>query len=1767
MASFTPLNVIPDSDSECEVDNTQEIQIEEALKLYQQALRLHTDRQWEEAQKAYDELFESEIFHLDVEEQVLGRTSNVASSLPLVHYLSFKNQGTFKLDRLKATISTEEKSDVQSAVTQALEWFATALDRDAGDVGLWRQSAQLAIVLSSARLARFTLESVLDHETVGVDASKDALSLVAGGNPNPEDHLALLQLRKILETIGDTLSLSSERFMSLEGKKLNKKFLKFLNPIPWLPVPSDEEQSPLSAMLEQFSERRNMINVSTRTWAAVGRAILDVLPGDDDDIEDIALPPHSGVLQIQLPYDSEENSRDTSPDQPSPEDAAKSENAPADDNEDVAMTDASVAVIVASDRRRSSSANRKRKSTSMGVDTSESGRSRLSKRQRDKKAADAAAAEAAASTPESKAKVRQDTQDEKLFNTVDDCFSSFGLSLGTASALKINFNPDAMYANDGEKSDLYLEDFKTILQTWDDDKGNVILYGDGIQSPAEAAQGMSFLDLEANIPNRPLLVADEGLRKWVKGINLRGLGASQATFEWLKTLCRRDVDSRNKKSKIQTLSSGTSSWTKHNWPDFLKTTVLAAADKCEAACFQYFKDVIEELETRSDLDNFTLEDYADVEFAETVLELYLDDLAATERNRSGSDNICDPELIVRRQRAKRWWYLVGDLMHHRPRDSDGQLEEDQLTLRYLWATSVIAGFSGELSREFRLECFEDLKTLLTDKPPIDLPNSGVMPEISAARAEREISKLKTVDFFSTIFAATSETNERSPEEVIDILEAVLDPGAVLPYDEEEERILHEIGRFLDGSSAMFKLHLWEKLRVAYEKVGDYPRVLSCTLKCIQVVMGELKSRTYVDSSQDHRLFVLLRSLRLVKSMMSSALTLAKDERNVAALSGQELTDAVGSILLLLRILHCYTFWESAVMKGEAKASDLHSYRLVVMKLRELLVQCWIMTYRLYASMLERGMGLEKDSSWMEGEKEEKLAGLLRDVHEELGARHYCKLANQQFLRLMFDELLRFNNPDYDSDFLQVIHCRFHLTLCADQWYFFDHKTIAEPLDKISAFRLVDFIMSQATKKKILQLQKSDLKTGLDKLVEVFGIPRAELSPPRIAHNYGVIESYLVTTLNPLRMFGCLKGELDISTVEISGERKQLASKGLFFLQGKISLFQMKHNKKIGSVRLEELEAALRYLKHDLACNPDSWETWYRLGQAYEVRLEDAQTWSAEFLNTRKQELVVFERMTILSYMMAVSQAIRYADDSPETRKTISELYTDFGYRIYSSSRPPMGHQCFLTEGYDRYFSGRDGQGMYLGSPHKEMSPENALRYALELFKRALDDGADNWKNHYMIGKCMAKLSTYREYEPEGTLQCFVDAIKLCPEKSNETIFEPHHKLISSTTKFVLQDRLSPEAACEILGSSRFSKGIEPVTTREDFILFATEVLKKIRAADKQKWHHRMTYRIARLRYEELQDVASARAEMGSLFSSKAAQLAIWKPEHERPGRHFVFGRDYTLFYTELLEETQDRQTLEALAKRVRRVIHGMFQHNEVWGTVFTKYINVLRAGIPYRLDDEVFRDLSFDEFTTYSQKLDSHCNGLKDSQSPALDHLREVFELRKLNGGLAKNPAIDDLLADSYAKLWQEQVPAIMEAENEKQHNPMSLKNMMFDAAPPPAPPPAAPASSGAIGCPAEAGKMDLDLPLRGKMTRVTRRELISKATNLCKEMNQQPNTIGATKSGSAVSNVEHNPASDDGYAAAASGAEMTTSMVSGDEGTGEGVADYSILPNITGRE
>lgn len=203
-----------------------------------------------------------------------------------------------------------------------------------------------------------------------------------------------------------------------------------------------------------------------------------------------------------------------------------------------------------------------------------------------------------------------------------------------------------------------------------------------------------------------------------------------------------------------------------------------------------------------------------------------------------------------------------------------------------------------------------------------------------------------------------------------------------------------------------------------------------------------------------------------------------------------------------------------------------------------------------------------------------------------------------------------------------------------------------------------------------------------------------------------------------------------------------------------------------------------------------------------------------------------------------------------------------------------------------------------------------------------------------------------------------------------------------------------------------------------------------------------------------------------------------------------------MFYVDLLGKLNDRTTLDILARRVRRLSTALFRHPEVWLHVFTTYISVLRitGAVPNDNEDEVFKCVSFDEFTSQGQRLESYCCR-SDVKSQTLDLLLEVHELRRLNAGLAKTPVIDDLLADTYAKLYSELVPEILKQQAQQDSaaaaNPMSVKNLMFD-------------TQSEDGPPKLVLGMD-ELPLRGKLTKVSRRELVSKASSLCKEASLAP--------------------------------------------------------------
>ena len=240
MSSWVALNIEPDEAVEEEVDDTKEIQIEEALKLYQNALKLHSQGPQFHAQtaEAYDALLNSEIFKYpesisdykralqdsEVEPQPLdfaeateateaigGTDINDSTSSTLLQtiYLSYKNHGQYLLDSLQSmrqsvSDSPDAAHDIAVKTTHrsraAIASFAEALERDDTDLNLWRQSARLSSALHSYRLVRYCLESVLTDDENRLEVRTEQLGL--------EETIAEERLREALQTLDDRLAIS-----------------------------------------------------------------------------------------------------------------------------------------------------------------------------------------------------------------------------------------------------------------------------------------------------------------------------------------------------------------------------------------------------------------------------------------------------------------------------------------------------------------------------------------------------------------------------------------------------------------------------------------------------------------------------------------------------------------------------------------------------------------------------------------------------------------------------------------------------------------------------------------------------------------------------------------------------------------------------------------------------------------------------------------------------------------------------------------------------------------------------------------------------------------------------------------------------------------------------------------------------------------------------------------------------------------------------------------------------------------------------------------------------------------------------------------------------------------------------------------------------------------------------------------------------------------------------------------------------------------------
>jgi hypothetical protein len=1733
LSLWRPLNVEIEPEAEDEVDDTQEIQIEEALKLYQTALKYHSEgpQSFDKTAAAYRDLFASDIFKYneslsefkrheefgdtlvfdsiledDFEAgpaQVAGAADSAPNTLPQILHLSYKNHGQFLLESMQYWIS--QHGDIPQLegwnnIRGALNYFAEALDKEDTDLDLWLRAASVSAMLGSKRLTRYCLESVLD----GNDELWENLLRL----PGLEEGFAGHQLRELVERLEDNVSLMQVPLSSMKRKKLSETIKKRLNPYPFAPLPADVASADVRPMLSRPPERI-ILTPARWDWAGMGEMILqqhmaesrgvDVASGSSINFN---IPP-DGVSPERI--EPEPESAEITP-TPPPEITAASQTvdlvATAVEPEattDQVTEDAKDATEVKDDAAVSTTQqdqapgpSRKRSTDSAGLpETADGARSR-SKRIR---ARDTITEPSAGGDGVAQEAIKQLNEQLEPYIHADQCLSEIEKDIyWRAGVLEKDLHepaqlrslltalppPSSANAFDKAACDMF-----SALQSGNGKAAQVLLSSEsfdlvGVTREAGLNAFLGYAKSGTGHACTKPTLSNQKLGSFARGVNESWLSTKEVAFAWVEYLLSHE---RFPLQEAEDQAARQSSYMQFRWADDLKRNLVQIIVNLDEHIYERMLERVANLNARILSENHQSRSYAmsnfdlsQVEIVETLFELHLDVYSLIKHPHSQVDATTQ---TLQSDRLERWSTLAREVIQLRSA-CDLESEMDTLNLRHIWATVFQMSVNDEIPPDHVVSAIAELKAILQTHGDrvIQVQNNAIMPEMCVAAVDRELVRISMKDFFLKVF----DHDEKDPVTVIESLEPILEdspemdtpsglrgtiPGdlegdaassSTLSNSAEGNDEVHfirpspivEMRKFLDAANVNVRVSLWHRLREAYEAIDYPPKVLTCYLRIIETFVADFKSTNFQELSITERQVKLLTRYRVIDDLVTKSLQIIKNEKSAFdCLPFEHVIEIMTAVVQLLHILSAADMLRDMIRIGHIampRVEALPSQAFVNMstKLDDMHIRLWMLQYYLIRENTSQNVESFPTPS-------EELFEYLRHVHHAAGVRHFCHASSRQFLRLAKDEVIRFDDiPDShsrDTELCQILHDLYGLKLFIEPLDCQDFLSTPDALEKKTAFGILPFVMAQVGKVDLKDLQKTELRAMVDKVHAALGRPKQHKD---LSFNHKLIAAWFKSPIHPASLFNCLKGVGSLSTKSVPAEEAVAASLGWYHLMGNISLNKFRSQKRMTQGPTEDLSYAQAFFLQDLEYSADRWETWYRLAQVNDLQLEEAVSWNADKLNSGSIELVNYQRSAINCYIMAVACAVRESD--PQSIAKVAQMYTEFANRMYASSREPFSMEAFqFRETEKKWYNPQYQSGVEKGLLFNPLFVYTAWKVANTLYKRAIQGNPEKWWNYYMSAKCGWKMWTANERDmdynasigalpPAGRVQpkwqevvdSIVAAIETLPGKkgrSGEPVLEPHYKLVSIAHKLYQRGAISHEKGAEILSHTSYSKSLAAPESANRWEPYVIAILRSLRSADKSSWHHRIISRSANVIFDERKDASTAfgaKHELTQQMFTKTMAVQVWKPEHERPGRHFVYTTRYTRFFVNLLDLTGDKVNFEALAKRVRRKNADFFEHSKLWQDLCIRYLRMLRnlGQVSEGQEDAAFKSVNHEEFNILALRLEAWCQN-PQTQHTVLDILRDAIELKRLNNGLMKPLQIDDLIGDTYALLYTTIVPTL----------------------------------------------------------------------------------------------------------------------------------------------
>ncbi|KAJ3282645.1 Histone transcription regulator 3 [Borealophlyctis nickersoniae] len=711
--------------------------------------------------------------------------------------------------------------------------------------------------------------------------------------------------------------------------------------------------------------------------------------------------------------------------------------------------------------------------------------------------------------------------------------------------------------------------------------------------------------------------------------------------------------------------------------------------------------------------------------------------------------------------------------------------------------------------------------------------------------------------------------------------------------------------------------------------------------------------------------------------------------------------------------------------------------------------------------------IEKPDLIHRGDSVDELGEILAFVHEELGQAGMCAEENGCFLRIALRHFIALGD-EYQGEIFQCYYCLYgaNIKLSPDV-VLTDHHSESLPFERDAAtevFETVAAYVSRKIESRQYRAITNDVRDCLDKVAEVFGEPPWE--NVRVAVNRELINRYLQSELELEEVVPSRPSKLQ-NVLEFSQEDRQKLSDvyfRLYNIQGTIAWAQAKarHNqisRNRKSVELFQI-AAEQFLYH-LYLNPKSFDAWLSLANCYASISYDLLLWNSTIIRTGKMEIREYQMKAFQCFV----QATKTAPKGPAVdRKDLAmRLWGEFGYLCHAIVTKPMegiAVKSHLSRAQDewskRYQSTAHPDDFVTKDQDDATIVEEAKRYILQVgaycFRQGRRWDPSEWQYPFMLGCIYAKLGK----DQKDILPLYKKAVKLVPEvwhtKEQEKILQPILKLVSYLCKLLwknnidevidILDDVSPNsppssapssAAPSAPGSpSRATQSAIETHINADlddrmraFDRLAKE-LRRARQIDKKRWQHKPSSKLAWLYYYVHKQPEKAKNELMVNFSLKPMSKSVayfWKPEFERPGKHFVYLHKYTLFMLQLLKETNDAETLRQMCRRLRKGDDVLLEPKAVWTVAYDSLLEVLSATADGEGCTRLSGTMSKAEFDSRAAEVEARIfeaagTGTDSICSERLKTLHQAFELKKLNEGAEDEEALNLLLADTYSSLF-----------------------------------------------------------------------------------------------------------------------------------------------------